>query len=146
MKKTQRLKEAIDERTGNSQVNDSALQMKKWVYLGESWQKTPHSFAAHISKSLLEEGVLLIMRSIFINIIKIAKEELSCWCAGCLLMPCSYFPQHVMLGNRQKQSAPNMEVQQKTLYSSFFFFFFLVFQSADINVTKCPLHHFTWAK
>lgn len=48
----------------------------------------------------------------------------------------------------QSASAPNMEVQQETLHPSFlvgFFcvFFFFCFQPADINVSKCLLHHFT---
>lgn len=34
-----------------------------------------NSLAAHISKAVLKEGVMLIMRSVFIKIIEVAKPE-----------------------------------------------------------------------
>lgn len=34
-----------------------------------------NSLAAYISKAVLEEGVVLIMRSVFIKIIEVAKPE-----------------------------------------------------------------------
>lgn len=95
--------------------------------LGECWQITD-SPAVRISKSFLEEGILLIMRSVFIKIIEIANPEgLMCRLLVDTLQ--LLFPL-CNAGEQALQSIPDVGVQQKSL-------------SADINVTEYPLHHFT---
>lgn len=84
-------------------------------------------------KSLLEEGVLLMMRSVFIKIIEIAKPEkrtglLMC---SCSLIPCSCSSQYVMLGNGPCRVFLMWEFSRKPCTMGFF-------QSADIIVTEWP--------
>ena len=75
-----------------------------------------------MSKSLLEEGVLLMLRSVFIKIIEIAKPEERTGLLMCRLLvdTLQLFLPVCNAGEQALQSVPNVGVQLKTLYLTFF--------------------------
>lgn len=109
--------------------------MKMWVYLRESW-KNPIIICCTHCKIFAGGRCPVILRSIFINVIDIAKPRGRAALLMCRLLVDAL---HLFLstcdtGEQVLQSAADMEVQQKTQHSSFFFFPpFLCFYSSNMQ-------------